>query len=78
MSKQDHLKDITPDLLLIFKTKLAFCPFASASGNNGLVQIGVDGNGIYNVRVKHKSGNNTIYYFTTPSEAINKYSELIT
>lgn len=71
---EKHLQEITPKALREFRedTEL-FMTFASSSGKNGLVQLGVNGKGNY--ITKHRR--NKIVEHANSLQAVQEYTKLL-
>lgn len=64
---EKHLKDVTVENMIDFRAE-SFFVYASERG----VRLGINGFGNYQVKEGEKT-----YNFDTPSEAIEKYVELV-
>jgi hypothetical protein len=71
-----HLEEITPEALEFWKQHKAFISFASSTGKNGHIELGVNGTGFYAVKQKKGMSSNTTYYMSE-KEAIKQYAELL-
>jgi hypothetical protein len=61
-AKQTFLEGITKENFTNWLHNDAFIAYASSSGKNGLVELGVDGRGNYAIRLRHKTGIDTHFY----------------
>ena len=74
---QVHLEGITKESFTNWLSNDAFITYASSTGKNGLVELGVDGRGNYAVRIRHKTGRDT-HFYKNANKAIKAYSEFLT
>ena len=74
LTTQVHLEGITKGSFTNWLNHEAFITYASSTGENGLVELGVDGRGNYAVRLRHKKGANTNFYKDV-NEAIKAYGK---
>jgi hypothetical protein len=72
-----HLEGITKESFMNWLSNDAFITYASSTGKNGLVELGVDGRGNYAVRIRHKTGRDT-HFYNNANKAIKAYGELLT
>lgn len=68
---EQHINGITVDLLMEFRSE-AFASMASSSNRHGSFSLGVNGIGQFVVKSKYEN-----FVFNNPSDAINKYAELV-
>ncbi len=69
---QTHLENVTPEILERWREENAFASFASSTGRNGHVELGIDGTGLYVVKDNGKQIN-----YHCPATAIKRYTKLI-
>ena len=75
-SKQKHLDSIAIDHFKDWKNTEAFCGFASSAGEFGLIELGVDGTGLYAVRERSRGGTTTSFY-DSAKKAKKAYKSLL-
>jgi len=71
----DHLNGISAENMAEW-LKEAFVAYAISAGNNGRVQLGVNGNGLFVVKHRPSNAPDNTYFFKSMQEAIDKYKEL--
>jgi hypothetical protein len=72
-AKIEHLKHITPKALRDFRDdENTFISFASSTGKNGLIQLGLNGKGNYCVIIKDK-----VEEHINILQAVDRYTELV-
>lgn len=72
-----HLENITIENLMLWRTRNAYSSFASSTGKNGHVDLGVNGNGDYVVRYRITGETKEEEYFSSAEKAIERYIELV-
>ena len=73
-TSQVHLSGITKDSFTNWINHEAFIMYASSSGKNGKVELGVNGKGTYALKIWHKTGIDTSFY-KDPDKAIKAYGK---
>lgn len=69
----EHLKYITPKSLRDFRDDTnTFISFASSTGKNGLIQLGLNGKGNYCVKIKDR-----VEEHANSLQAVDRYVELV-
>lgn len=76
-STQLHLEGITKESFNNWLSNDAFITYASSKGENGLVELGVDGRGNHAVRIRHKTGRDT-HFYNNANKAIKAYGDFLT